>query len=404
MFTTYVVWCFFVSVLINPVQSDAIDNSLSLSTENPVLYVGGTGLGNYSHIQYALDNATEGATIFVYDDSSPYYENILIERSVSLIGENKVTTIIDGLSRYYVISIYANDVTVSDFTIQYGGSGWSTGGIYVAGTDVIVKQNIIQYNANGVFIEGASYNHILNNTIQHNIYHAVRLEYTSFNRIIDNSIINNDNGIYMWESPDNVIVRNVLNYNNWAGIILGEFCDRNSIFHNTFMNNQIEHAYDLSNNSWDAGYPLGGNYWDDYDGEDIDQDGIGDIPYVIRGPNAVDYYPLMQPYGYEIPEVRIEITGGIGLSVVIEDLRENSSLSLPIDIILEYSYPIRELLRPGGTLNYQSEYNISNNQKINHKGIPPYFLGFGTVKVTVEILSLLETTEKQVISWFVLPA
>jgi hypothetical protein len=38
-----------------------------------------------------------------------------------------------------------------------------------------------------------------------------------------------------------------------------------------------------------------GNYWDDYDGEDLDKDGIGNTPYVITGKNT-DYYPLMGRY------------------------------------------------------------------------------------------------------------
>jgi hypothetical protein len=45
------------------------------------LYVGGTGEGNYSRIQDAIDDAVDGDTVFVYDDSSPYYEHIRINKS-----------------------------------------------------------------------------------------------------------------------------------------------------------------------------------------------------------------------------------------------------------------------------------------------------------------------------------
>jgi len=37
-----------------------------------------------------------------------------------------------------------------------------------------------------------------------------------------------------------------------------------------------------------------GNYWSDYDGLDVDDDGIGDTPYAIES-NAQDDYPLMNP-------------------------------------------------------------------------------------------------------------
>jgi len=42
------------------------------------LYVGGNDPGCYDTIQSAIDAAKSGDTIFVYDDSSPYYENIVI--------------------------------------------------------------------------------------------------------------------------------------------------------------------------------------------------------------------------------------------------------------------------------------------------------------------------------------
>ena len=48
------------------------------------LYVGGTGEGNYTTIQDAIDNASEGDTVFVYAYSSPYYENVAIKKSINL--------------------------------------------------------------------------------------------------------------------------------------------------------------------------------------------------------------------------------------------------------------------------------------------------------------------------------
>ncbi|MBE3093908.1 MAG: hypothetical protein IMZ52_02670, partial [Actinobacteria bacterium] len=41
------------------------------------LYVGGSGPGNYSSIQAAINATSSGDTVFVYAASSPYYENVI---------------------------------------------------------------------------------------------------------------------------------------------------------------------------------------------------------------------------------------------------------------------------------------------------------------------------------------
>ena len=52
-----------------------------------VLHVGGNGPGNYTSIQKAIDNSFDGYTIIVYEKSSPYKENIVIDKSITLLGE-----------------------------------------------------------------------------------------------------------------------------------------------------------------------------------------------------------------------------------------------------------------------------------------------------------------------------
>src|SRR4030043_809021 len=77
---------------IGPVSATTVSKKTShpLTTGN-ILYVGGSGPNNYTKIQDAINDAIDGDTISVYDDSSPYYENIIIEKSITLIGENRET-------------------------------------------------------------------------------------------------------------------------------------------------------------------------------------------------------------------------------------------------------------------------------------------------------------------------
>ena len=62
------------------------------------------------------------------------------------------------------------------------------------------------------------------------------------------------------------------------------------------MINNSKNAYDKSiNTSWDNKNQ--GNYWDDYNGKDLNNDGIGEIPYYISGGNNKDNFPLIEQYG-----------------------------------------------------------------------------------------------------------
>jgi parallel beta-helix repeat protein len=86
-----------------------------------ILYVGGTGPGNYTKIQDAINDSSNGDHVFVYHDSSPYYECLKINQSIMLQGENRDSTIIYGLvnhSYWNNIEIYANNVEVRDLTIN----------------------------------------------------------------------------------------------------------------------------------------------------------------------------------------------------------------------------------------------------------------------------------------------
>ncbi|MHA2390098.1 MAG: hypothetical protein ACXACW_15360, partial [Candidatus Hodarchaeales archaeon] len=87
-----------------------------------ILYVGGSGPNNYTSIQDAIDDAVDGDTVFVYEDSSPYNEpDIIIDKSINLIGEDKYTTVIDGGGSGDVIFVSADWVNITRFTIQNSG-------------------------------------------------------------------------------------------------------------------------------------------------------------------------------------------------------------------------------------------------------------------------------------------
>ncbi|HWR27413.1 MAG TPA: hypothetical protein VN377_03130, partial [Candidatus Thermoplasmatota archaeon] len=82
-------------------------------------YVGGSGPGNYTKIQDAINDSHDGDTVFVY--SGLYTETIVIPTAIRLIGESKNTTRITAkiLSGEALISLSSSNVTISGFTF-YG--------------------------------------------------------------------------------------------------------------------------------------------------------------------------------------------------------------------------------------------------------------------------------------------
>ena len=85
------------------------------------LYVGGSGSDNYSKIQYAIENASSGDSIFVYNGT--YLENIVVDKTINLTGEDIDTTFIDGSGSGNVVHITEDNVFFTKFTIKNGNIG-----------------------------------------------------------------------------------------------------------------------------------------------------------------------------------------------------------------------------------------------------------------------------------------
>ena len=67
------------------------------------LFVGGTGIGNYTTIQDAIDNASNDDTVYVHNGI--YSEEIIIDKPINLVGSDKNFSIIWNNRSLYVILI-----------------------------------------------------------------------------------------------------------------------------------------------------------------------------------------------------------------------------------------------------------------------------------------------------------
>ena len=84
-----------------------------------------TGL-NYATIQEAIDalETLGGHTIRV--DAGTYFEHVIVSKSLTLTGEDTVSTVIDGGGTGTVVLTAASNVRLTGFTIRNSGHNWDS--------------------------------------------------------------------------------------------------------------------------------------------------------------------------------------------------------------------------------------------------------------------------------------
>jgi len=180
---------------------------------------------SYSKIQDAINDSSNGDTVFVYDDSSPYYENLIVDKPITLQGEKKETTVINGSDNEIVVNISSDNVILSGFTVQNYGN----------------EQNNNDTRATLIFIQ-SDYNVIYGNIITGNTWRGIYIFYSEYSTISDNIIIGeglgHGRGLSLSEGKNNNISGNIIK--DWStGIDFIWYSNNNSIFGNTLTNNSF---------------------------------------------------------------------------------------------------------------------------------------------------------------------
>jgi len=262
--------------------------------QSNIIYVDDNGGANYTSIQDAINASPEKYTIFVY--SGIYYENIVINKTINLIGEDATTTIIDGNETGDVIYISEEGkANISGFTIK--NSGNNDVGIDIRSNNNTITGNNISDNNYGIYSTHSQYNNFSQNTLLSNSGYGMYLSSDSdHNVIFDNVFSANLCGLRIKGSKYNEVSRNLF-ADNQKGMYFCCGARLNTVFYNVFNNNSIWNGDDsVGNNQWDNKSISKGNYWDDYNGTDADDDGIGDAPYTVSSMGQ-DNYPLMDKEG-----------------------------------------------------------------------------------------------------------
>jgi parallel beta-helix repeat protein len=320
----------------------------SIQLNGKILYVGGSGPGNYTKIQDAIDDASDGDTVFVYNGTySDFFSEkmacVRIEKTINLVGEDKYNTIINGSDVQRVIIINADGVNISGFTLQNGGTPTGRFGVGVdvwRQSNICINDNIITENLLGIWLEDLSANiliydniitgnnegietmgrqsniKIYNNTIAHNSYGAILSPQTT--SIYENNISNNSIGLLLLGGDsESSVYRNQIQ-NNFYGLSTGN--SQLTIQYNNFINNtkhakiyKDQYLLNVLKIPFIRQY-WGNNYWDDWQTTNpkpihgtisiyiqlIVPGGffdvlLGKVPYV-----QFDWHPAQEPYDIEV--------------------------------------------------------------------------------------------------------
>jgi parallel beta-helix repeat protein len=283
---------------------------------------------DYTTIQEAINHANPGDTILV--SAGTYIERIVINKTITLIGESAENTTIDGNKQGIVINITTQNVQIKGFTIQNGASyvgiwvedptGQSVAGVRIEENILTnnyvgilfsrcifseINKNIFVKNQYGIRTTFSSLNTIQNNIINSSLFYGIHLHsYSENNTLKLNTLYSNKYGILLDTSKNNYLYGNIVSSQtslngygirlttttnteiigntletNYYGIVLWESSTNNTIYYNNFIENSIQQYHSntpLTANTWDTNICPGakGNYWSDYKGID-DGSGVG---------------------------------------------------------------------------------------------------------------------------------
>jgi nitrous oxidase accessory protein len=281
---------------------------------------------DYPTIDSAITNANDGDTIFV--KKGVYVENPVVNKSVSLVGEDRDSTVIDVTAG---LKVERDNVTITGLTVY---DGWT--GIAVTANHCNISGNKITDATIGIGLINSENNSITENILQSIGYSAaIQLSYSNNNLLKNNYVDSCNEGIQLRAgSSNNMVTENTITNCQFVAVrLLGEYSpprwyvpsgntimrnnisnsgcgttiygsNRNIISNNNYVNNTVQFSanedYYLTWGGNRSINTINENYWSDYNGTDANGDGIGDTPYIIDA-NNLDHYPLMKPVA--IPEL-----------------------------------------------------------------------------------------------------
>lgn len=335
---------------------------------------------------------------------------------------------INGSGSGSCINISNSDVyfIVNNCTLYNSQNSEYHGGISLTNTNNgELLNNNCSFNYIGIRLLNSSYNSIIGNIVSHAGFMGIRTSnsdynnisrniasYNSlagiaiggdYNHISENIVISSHIGLYMKYSSFCTVTKNSLVSNGGSGLELASPCNENNFFNNVFDGNNL-HVIDGGTTNYYNSSEIG-NKWDDYVGNDINDDGIGDTPYTVHGlPLKYDYLPIFED-GDDIAPPVLKVISPKDKSIINSPRYEIYTRSLYIDTMwynLNYSSNTHTFSELSGQLD-QTEWDQLDESNLTITFYANDSLGnLGSTTISVEkditlpILTLLNPKENEI--------
>ncbi|MDG6220972.1 MAG: NosD domain-containing protein, partial [Candidatus Thermoplasmatota archaeon] len=171
------------------------------------IHVGGTGPNNYTRIQEAVDNASNKDTIYIHPGE--YFENVVVNKSVTLLGANRTSTVLKGdpgSGLDWILFVNTSEATITNMTLP--GSGSSLGVFIKGGSKNTLSCLDFGGHGKGILLNLSFENTIEDCNFYNNTIAISSEEYSSKNFYKNNIFLNNSCGILLAASSTERVIGN----------------------------------------------------------------------------------------------------------------------------------------------------------------------------------------------------
>ena len=191
-----------------------ITNTIYVDDDN----TGGPWDGTFAHpfqyIQDGIDAASNNDTIFIFNGT--YSEQIVVNKSLYLLGEHRKYTIIDGMNNGAVICIQYDNVVIQNLSVRNSGGYSGDAGILIEAANCTISHSFIYRTKTGISLQGNG-NEINNCTLFTN-GEGILLNSSEDTKITGCSLYHNAIGVHSERSSTITISFSYLHTNGLAGL------------------------------------------------------------------------------------------------------------------------------------------------------------------------------------------